>query len=75
MRTALVFTIVLVVLGAVTTSAFVARNPCQCSDIYKPVCGRDKQTYDNKCFMQCENVKLKHVGACGSRYEYDYNQN
>lgn len=39
---------------------------CNCPEIYDPVCGQDNNTYDNKCFLKCKNIKLKHKGKCNT---------
>jgi hypothetical protein len=42
-----------------------AEPPCKCEDPYKPVCGVDGKTYDNKCeAVECAGVEVAHEGAC-----------
>lgn len=37
---------------------------CFCYDIYDPVCGRDRVTYDNPCRAECAGVKKYKKGEC-----------
>lgn len=39
-------------------------NPCNCLDIYKPVCGGDYRTYPNKCTAECAGVPIRSEGEC-----------
>ncbi len=44
---------------------------CQCSDVYKPVCGENGQTYANQCVAECYNKALMpnfttKPGECGA---------
>lgn len=41
-------------------------TPCDCEWNYRPVCGVDGYTYDNKCTMDCVNVKMSSYGECPS---------
>ncbi len=39
-------------------------SPCNCLDIFDPVCGRDGRTYGNGCEAGCAGVSILHEGAC-----------
>lgn len=39
-------------------------RPCNCEQIYDPVCGSDDLTYDNKCTLECVGVRMKKFGKC-----------
>ncbi|RVE51004.1 hypothetical protein evm_004295 [Chilo suppressalis] len=43
-------------------------NPSKCDYCYAephcPVCAVGRGTYWNMCELQCNNLKLKHVGQC-----------
>lgn len=40
------------------------KAPCICPMIWMPVCGVDGKTYGSACNANCENVKIRHQGAC-----------
>jgi hypothetical protein len=40
------------------------KAPGECSDISKPVCGCDGETYPNRCLAAKEDVTVKSEGAC-----------
>ncbi|GBP16473.1 Leech-derived tryptase inhibitor C [Eumeta japonica] len=51
----------------VTILAFLSvswARSCVCVRDFKPVCGRNGQTYSNSCEMACDGQTLKHMGAC-----------
>lgn len=35
-----------------------------CPSIYLPVCGKDKNTYQNSCFLLEEGIRLDYLGSC-----------
>ncbi|XP_071517316.1 ovoinhibitor-like [Panulirus ornatus] len=37
----------------------------KCSDVYRPVCGSDRRTYDNECILDNNNCKAWQVGKRG----------
>jgi len=39
-------------------------RPEACIEIFAPVCGRDRQTYDNSCSAHMVGVDVEHDGAC-----------
>lgn len=44
-------------------------SPCECNDIYLPVCGSDDNDYSNECELNCQrnqnpNLEIKHQGRC-----------
>ena len=42
--------------------------PCNCPQVYKPVCGEDRKTYSNTCQAGCAGVTIVHYGECRSPY-------
>ncbi|KAL0487279.1 serine protease inhibitor [Acrasis kona] len=39
-------------------------QPCACSAVIHPVCGKDGVTYVNQCAASCLKVEIKHKGVC-----------
>lgn len=37
---------------------------CICTKDYRPVCGKNGQTYPNPCQAGCEKVEIDHQGPC-----------
>jgi hypothetical protein len=37
---------------------------CGCPTRFEPVCGKNRQTYDNECLMKCKKVEFYKTGAC-----------
>jgi hypothetical protein len=37
---------------------------CICTKDYRPVCGKNGQTYPNPCQAGCEKVEVAHAGPC-----------
>lgn len=37
---------------------------CICTKDYRPVCGKNGQTYPNPCQAGCEKVEVAHDGPC-----------
>tara|TARA_B110000008_G_C16825304_1_gene506312 strand:- start:740 stop:931 length:192 start_codon:yes stop_codon:yes gene_type:complete len=35
-----------------------------CPETWAPVCGVDKTTYDNRCFLDNAKVKIAYAGVC-----------
>ena len=45
--------------------SFSSSNGCICLGLkYRPICGRNKRTYFNWCFMACDNVRRAYSGPC-----------
>lgn len=44
------------VIFLITLSAFVKLDECDCPDTIDEVCGRDGNTYNNKCLADCAAV-------------------
>ena len=42
-------------------------NPCNCTNVYKPVCSKDMKTFQNRCMMKCEKQVLWKKGKCPDR--------
>ena len=38
-----------------------------CVEVYAPVCGKDMQTYNNRCEAERQNVAIQHEGPCESQ--------
>jgi len=50
--------------------------PCDCEKKYRPVCGVDGLTYDNKCALDCVGTKMSSYGECPSiKLSCDYCSN
>eukprot|EP00877_Chromochloris_zofingiensis_P011002 jgi/Chrzof1/6155/Cz17g13140.t1 len=41
-----------------------SKEPCICTREYMPVCGKDNNTYSNKCEAACQKVKIAYSGSC-----------
>ncbi len=37
---------------------------CFCAEYWDPVCGVNGETYSNKCFAECDDVKIVYKGEC-----------
>jgi hypothetical protein len=42
---------------------------CNCPEILNEVCGVDGNTFMNKCFADCQNVKVLRNGKCFREYK------
>ncbi|XP_066921214.1 reversion-inducing cysteine-rich protein with Kazal motifs-like [Clytia hemisphaerica] len=58
-------------------SSFFVQNssPCNCHDVYKPVCALNVMTYPNACLAKCSNISDINlsVGDCRSIHPCDLN--
>lgn len=59
----------LITLSAQSSHSASLHTECGCTREYKPVCGSDDRTYNNKCLFECEkeirdDLKIKHEGIC-----------
>ncbi|KAJ8709928.1 hypothetical protein PYW07_009294 [Mythimna separata] len=60
MKLSMVFTLLVVLVGVMMTSA----QNCICPLIYAPVCGANNVTYDNTCLAGCARQRVVHEGMC-----------
>lgn|GEM_PF-4539281 len=56
----------LILFAALASCAYTATPECDydCTDEYRPVCSTEAVTYDNECWLQCDNARYEYTGAC-----------